>query len=156
MLDFLPPIERLTQIFSNATAPAFFLGAVAAFVSLMTNRLAVVRDRASKLQALSGGLERKVYSASMRRLVRRARRLNDAIILTLGSGICSTLLLTVLFLTQFLGEQHAYGAAALFIVATLMLSLALYYFFDEARLARFETDEEVLAGIDPRILNDDG
>jgi hypothetical protein len=35
MLDFIPDAERLSQIFSQAIAPTFFLGAVAAFISLM-------------------------------------------------------------------------------------------------------------------------
>jgi hypothetical protein len=39
-MELIPDIDRLTQIFSNAVAPAFFLGAVAAFVSLMMSRLA--------------------------------------------------------------------------------------------------------------------
>lgn len=30
MFDFIPDVERLTQIFSQAIAPTFFLGAVAA------------------------------------------------------------------------------------------------------------------------------
>jgi hypothetical protein len=38
MLDFIPDAERLSQIFSQAIAPTFFLGAVAAFVSLMAVR----------------------------------------------------------------------------------------------------------------------
>ena len=39
-MELIPNIDRLTQIFSNAVAPSFFLGAVAAFVSLMMSRLA--------------------------------------------------------------------------------------------------------------------
>ena len=35
MLELLPDIERLTKIFQQATAPAFLLGAIAGFVSLM-------------------------------------------------------------------------------------------------------------------------
>ena len=45
MLDFVPDIQRLTMIFSQATAPTFFLGAVAAFVSLMSSRLSAVVAR---------------------------------------------------------------------------------------------------------------
>jgi hypothetical protein len=39
-MELVPDIDRLTQIFSNAVAPSFFLGAIAAFVSLMMSRLA--------------------------------------------------------------------------------------------------------------------
>ena len=41
-MEMVPELDRLTQIFSNAIAPSFFLGAVAAFVSLMMSRLAAV------------------------------------------------------------------------------------------------------------------
>jgi hypothetical protein len=37
-MELVPDIDRLTQIFSNAVAPSFFLGAIAAFVSLMMSR----------------------------------------------------------------------------------------------------------------------
>jgi hypothetical protein len=50
--EFIPSIERLTQIFSNVVAPAFFLGAVAAFVSLMMSRLAAVNERIKATRAL--------------------------------------------------------------------------------------------------------
>jgi hypothetical protein len=43
--EFIPDAVRLSQIFSQATAPTFFLGAIAAFVSLMTSRLSAVIDR---------------------------------------------------------------------------------------------------------------
>ena len=144
-MEVIPTLERMTQIFSNATAPAFFLGAVAAFVSLMTNRLGVVRDRASKLQPGSDKRSRQLYRKSMERLIQRGRLLNDAILLTLCSGIGATLLLTVLFVAQFLGVNYAYGSALLFTLATLFLSTALFYFFREAWLARSETDDEFLS-----------
>jgi hypothetical protein len=44
-MELVPDIDRLTQIFSNAVAPSFFLGAIAAFVSLMMSRLGTVNAR---------------------------------------------------------------------------------------------------------------
>jgi hypothetical protein len=44
-MELVPDIDRLTQIFSNAVAPSFFLGAIAAFVSLMMSRLGAVNAR---------------------------------------------------------------------------------------------------------------
>ena len=51
MLDFALDIQQLTMIFSQATAPTFFLGAVAAFVSLMSSRLSAV---VARIRALNG------------------------------------------------------------------------------------------------------
>jgi len=138
----VPDIDRLTQIFSNAIAPAFFLGAVAAFVSLMMSRLAAVNARINATRALPDQ-DRSAVGSSMAlgTLTRRARLLSDGIILSLGGGMCATLLLAILFASQFLGLHHAYGAAVLFIAATLLLGAALFRFAQEAWQARRELVE---------------
>ena len=53
MFSFVPDAERLSQIFSQAIAPTFFLGAVAAFVSLMASRLSAVVARLQTLNAIT-------------------------------------------------------------------------------------------------------
>ena len=53
MFDFIPDAERLTQIFSQAIAPTFFLGAVAGFISLMASRLSGVMERMQALNAIT-------------------------------------------------------------------------------------------------------
>src|SRR6267142_539920 len=142
-MDVVPEIDRLTQIFSNAIAPAFFLGAVAAFVSLMMSRLATVHERVKATRALPdqhGGAS-VGCSTALGMLTRRARLLSDGIILSLGGGMCATLLLAILFASQFFGLHHAYGAAVLFIAATLLPGVALFRFAQEAWHARRELME---------------
>jgi hypothetical protein len=88
-MDVVPEIDRLTQIFSNAIAPAFFLGAVAAFVSLMMSRLATVHERIKATRALPDQHGASVGSrTALGMLTRRARLLSDGIILSLG-GVCA-------------------------------------------------------------------
>jgi hypothetical protein len=127
------------EIFSNAVAPSFFLGAVAAFVSLMMSRLA---ERIKATRALPDQ-DRAVFGSSIALgpLRRRARLLSDGIILSLGGGVFATLLLAVLFASQFFGLKHVYGAGLLFFVATLLLGVALFRFAQEAWLARREWEE---------------
>jgi hypothetical protein len=138
----VPDIDRLTQIFSNAIAPSFFLGAVAAFVSLMMSRLAAVNAHIKATRALPDQDGAAVGSSmALGMLMRRARLLSDGIILSLGGGMCATLLLAILFATQFLGLHHAYGSAILFIAATLLLGAALFRFAQEAWHARRELME---------------
>jgi hypothetical protein len=138
----VPDIDRLTQIFSNAIAPAFFLGAVAAFVSLMMSRLAAVSERIKATRALPDQDGAAVGSGmALGALTRRARLLSDGIILSLGGGMCATVLLAILFGSQFFGLRHAYGAALLFITATLLLGAALFRFAQEAWHARRELAE---------------
>ena len=74
-------------------------------------------------------------------LKRRARLLSDGIILSLGGGVCATLLLAALFASQFFGLKHVYGAGVLFFVATLLLGVALLRFAQEVWLARSELEE---------------
>ena len=141
-MDVVPEIDRLTQIFSNAIAPAFFLGAVAAFVSLMMSRLATVHERIKATRALPDQHGASVGSSTaLGMLTRRAHLLSDGIILSLGGGMCATLLLAILFASQFFGLHHAYGAAVLFIAATLLLGVALFRFAQEAWHARRELVE---------------
>src|SRR6266852_1820579 len=101
-MELVPDIDRLTQIFSNAIAPAFFLGAVAAFVSLMMSRLAAVNDSIKATRALPDQNGAAAGSSmALSTLIRRASLLSDGIILSLGSGMCATLLLAILFASQF-------------------------------------------------------
>lgn len=130
----IPEIDRISEIFANAIAPAFFLGAVAGFVSLMTARLGVVNDRIRSSLRVRPGADDPIFA----RLRKRARYLHDGIVLALLGGICATLLLAVMFASQFMQWRHAYGAALLFFMATLLLCSALVRFAQEAWHARAE------------------
>src|SRR3954447_18879155 len=106
-MDLVPDIDRLAQIFSNAVAPAFFLGAVAAFVSLMMSRLPAVHETIKTTRALPDQDGAAIKSSmTLATLTRRARLLSDGIILSLAGGICATLLLAILFASQFFGLHH--------------------------------------------------
>ena len=142
MLDFIPDAERLSQIFSQAIAPTFFLGAVAAFVSLMASRLSGVMVRMQTLNAISEDDEPRVpLKSDIERLRRRARFLNSGILAALRGGLCATLLLAIMFIVGVLGLQHAYGAGVLFIIATGFLGFGLMRFVQEARISLAEHDE---------------
>ena len=142
MLDFIPDTQRLSEIFSQALTPTFFLGAVAAFVSLMASRLSAVMERARTLNAIPDDDPARAYlKADLERLRRRARFLNSGILAALRGGVCATLLLAIMFVTGFVGLKHAYGAGLLFIIATGFLGFALVRFAQEARISLAEHDE---------------
>ena len=141
MLDFVPDAQQLAQIFSNAMAPTFFLGAVAAFVSLMTSRLSTVMERIRTLNEISDeDHARARLKVDLERLRRRARYLISGIHSALRGGVCATLLLAIMFTTGFLGLK-TYGAGLLFIIATAFLGFALIRFAQEARISLSEHDE---------------
>lgn len=142
MPDFIPDMERLSQIFSQAIAPTFFLGAVAAFVSLMASRLSAVMVRVQTLNAITDDDQPRVrLKADVARLRRRARLLNSGILAALRGGLCATLLLAILFASEFLGLKYAYGAGLLFMLSTFLLGFALFRFAQEARISLAEADE---------------
>ena len=142
MIYLIPDAQRLSQIFSNALAPTFFLGAVAAFVSLMSSRLSAVIERVRTLNAITDEDQARVHlKVDLERLRRRARLLNSGILAALRGGVCATVLLAIMFITGFVGLKHAYGAGFLFIIATGFLGFALVRFAQEARISLAEHDE---------------
>ena len=142
MFDFIPDTQRLSEIFAQALAPTFFLGAVAAFVSLMASRLSAVIERARTLNAIADDDQARAHlKADIERLRRRARLLNSGILASLRGGLCATLLLAIMFLAGFFQLKHAYGAPLLFVIATIFLGFALFRFGQEARISLSETDE---------------
>jgi hypothetical protein len=142
MFDFIPDTARLVQIFAQATAPTFFLGAVAGFVSLMASRLSGVMERARTLNAIAEDDHARAHLKSdLERLRRRASLLNSGILASLRGGLCATLLLAIIFITEFIGQKYAYGAGLLFVVATCFLGFGLFRFAQEARISVSEADE---------------
>jgi len=141
-IEFVPDAERLSHIFATATAPTFFLGAVAGFASLMTSRINVVLDRVRNLNAIGDADHDRLHlKADIDRLMRRAKLLKDGLLAVLTAGVFATLLLAVLFATEFIGLKYAYGAGLLFIIATFLLGYALFKFAQEARISLDEADK---------------
>ncbi len=142
MPNFIPDAQRLSEIFSNAIAPTFFVGAVAAFVSLMTSRLSTVIERIRTLNAIADEDQARAHlKVDLERLRRRARFLNSGIVASLRGGLCATLLLAILFVSEFFGLKYAYGAGLLFVISTFFLGFALFRFAQEARISLSEADE---------------
>ncbi len=142
MFEFIPDATRLAQIFSQATAPTFFLGAVAAFVSLMASRLSSTMERIRIINAIGDDDSSRAHLRSdITRLRRRVRLLNSGILASLRGGLCATLLLANIFMSEFAGLHYAYGAGLLFILATAFLGFALFRFSQEALISLSEADE---------------
>jgi uncharacterized protein YacL len=142
MIDFVPDAKQLSDIFSQAIAPTFFLGAVAGFVSLMASRLSAVVERVQTLNAIGDDDHARAHLKSdLERLKRRARYLNSGIVASLHGGLCATLLLAILFISAFFKLEHAYGAPLLFVFATFFLGFALLRFAQEARIGLAVADE---------------
>jgi hypothetical protein len=137
-----PDAVQLSHVISEATAPAFVLGAVAGFVSILLTRLTAVVERIRHLNDIGddGGSRARLLKADLPRLRRRAHILNNATRLALASGVCTSLLLVVAFGSAFLGLQHVYGAGTLFFLAVALLGASLFRFGQEVAAGLSEAD----------------
>jgi hypothetical protein len=134
-------LSQLSQIISHATAPAFLLGAVAGFVSILIARMDGIIDRIRSLNTIADDDTSRVHlKADIPRLKNRARLMNDAIYLSVGSGICTTVLVILAFASAFVGIRHEFLVGVLFIVALALLGAALFTFAREVRMALNEFD----------------
>jgi hypothetical protein len=91
-----PDAVQLSHVISEATAPAFVLGAVAGFVSILVARLTSVVERIRHLNDIAEDEQSRAHLKSdLPRLRRRAGLLNNATRFALASGVCTTLSLAV-------------------------------------------------------------
>ena len=136
-----PDAVQLSHVISEATAPAFVLGAVAAFVSVLLTRLTAVVERIRHVNDISDDEQSRArLKADLPRLRRRARLLNNATRLALASGVCTALLLVVAFGCALLRTEHVYGAGTLFFLAVILLGGSLFRFGQEVMTGLSEAD----------------
>jgi len=140
-MDLVPDAGQLAQVMSQATGPAFVLGAVASFVAVLLGRMTSVLDRIRSLNEISDGdIPRSHLKSDIPRLRQRAKLLNSATHLALLSGLCTAVLLVVGFLSALFGLRHEYGAGLLFAVALALLGGAIFRFGQEVRMGLSEAD----------------
>jgi Protein of unknown function (DUF2721) len=116
-------LEHFDVAISHATAPAFMLGAVAAFLHVLVNRFERAVDRFRVLRASSPAAPADIMTS----LLRRMRLLNRAIFFAALSGLCTAALLIVLFAGTLLDVSHRTGVAILFVLALLLLMFSIVY-----------------------------
>lgn len=128
--------EHLSTVISQATAPAFLLGAVAGFISILVSRQNRVLDRIKDIESITDDAARRTsVRDNLPGLNERARLLNKAIVIAVYSAVVSALIVLIAFLSTFVGIHHQYGVAMLFIIALGLLVASLLNFASEVRLA---------------------
>lgn len=129
---------EVATILQNAMAPAFLLMAVAGFITLFSNRLARIVDRARVLETLyreTQGEEHELVVVELRDLETRMRIVNSAISLGVASGITTCILVAVIFLRELMAIQSANLISSLFIATVTLMALGLVQFMREVRIA---------------------
>jgi uncharacterized membrane protein YgcG len=130
------PISHLSQVISQAIAPAFILGALAGFIGVLVTRLNRIIDRC-RLLAGSDQNQRApgLGGADFRMLNARANLINMALFWAVASALVTLLLIIVAFADALLEVPHEKGASLLFIAALLLFGASLVNFGREIRIA---------------------
>jgi len=141
MLSDTPSVTQLSQVIGQVAAPAFLLGAVAAFTSMLISRMNRIIDRSQALNAIRDDDASKAHlKLDIPRLKRRAGLLNSAILFSIVSAIITSLLVIVAFVCAFYNMRHEYGVAVLFIVALGVFTVSLVYLARASRIALNDLD----------------
>jgi hypothetical protein len=131
-LALVTDIDQLSQAISHATAPAFMLGAVAAFLSILIARLERVADKVRALRTSDAPLDPTGAIADS--LARRTELLSRAIYFAVLSALLTAALLIGAFLTALVGIGHGQIVAALFAGALALLMASLVELAREMRV----------------------
>jgi nitric oxide reductase large subunit len=141
MLSDTPSVSQLSHVISQAAAPAFLLGALAAFIAVLMGRLNRIIDRTIYLNGIPDeDSARSRLKADLPRLIRRAAMLNHAIFWSVVGSISISILIVVAFVSAFFQIAHERGVAILFIVSIAAFTVSLVDFAREVRIALSEFD----------------
>ena len=141
MVPELPSVSQLSQVISQAAAPAFLLGALAAFIAVLISRFNRIVDRTIVLNAIADNdVAKSRLKADLPRLMRRAAMINRAIFWAVIGSITITLMVIVAFVSAFFQIQHERGVAVLFIISLGAFVVSLVDFAREVRIALSEFD----------------
>jgi len=129
-------VEHLSQLISQVIAPAFLLGAVGTFISLLHDRLLAVVSRVRDLgKGGEPGMPDARRGEVIRLLRRRAVLLNIAIFFGVLSGLAALVLIMAAFGAALLQVHHVWIAAVLFIVSAAFLLCSLATFAIDVKMA---------------------
>ena len=144
LFSLAPSLNQLSHIIGSVAAPAFLLGAVAAFISVLISRMNRVIDRSQFLHKIGDDdKERSYLKADIPRLKQRAQLLNRAIFNATMSAIVTSLIIIVAFISAMLHLAHEYGVAILFIVALTFFLLSLIDLARETRIGLLDLDYRI-------------
>ena len=136
-----PSIDQLARIIGNVAAPAFLLGAVASFISILISRISHIIERSQYLHSIADDDAAKIYlKADIPRLRRRAALLNRALFYAIVAAILTALIIIVAFVSAFYRVAHEYGVAFLFIAALVTFCVSLVDLARETRIALRDND----------------
>jgi hypothetical protein len=144
LIPLTPSIDQLARIIGSVAAPAFLLGAVAAFISVLISRINRVVDRAQFIHSIPDNDGGRLYlKADLPRLRRRAGMLNRSLFYAVVAAILTSLIIIIAFISALLRLAHEYGVAILFMASLLTFCASLVDLARETRMALHDNDLRV-------------
>jgi len=141
MFNTMFTLDQLSLVISQAAAPAFILGAVAAFLSVLVTHMSRILDRLRAVNAIPDSDPAKEHLKTTAQMLRiRAALVHRAIFWAVSSGIATCLLMIVAFGSAYMGVRHEPGAAILFTLSLGLFTFALISFAREVRVAMKQLD----------------
>ena len=132
-------VGAVAHVIELAVAPVFLLTAIGTMLSVMTNRLARIIDRArfyeAKLETATPEGMAKLH-ASLNTLSRRADLIGQAIFLCTATALVVCTVIALLFLGDYLRYDVSLPIASLFILGMLLLVIGLICFLREIFIAK--------------------
>ncbi len=128
------PIAAIAHVIQLAIAPVFLISGVATLLSVLTNRLGRIVDRARVLEAKLDFRDEAQSAKASEELIRlstRARLVNFAISFCTISALLACITIATLFTGTFLPVNLSKLITVLFIAAMFSLFLALVSFLRE-------------------------
>jgi hypothetical protein len=131
--------ENVARLIQLALGPVFLISGVGITLSMLTQRVARIVDRARSLESQreSTTAEKTLVhiDEDLRVIFRRVRYINSAIALCTTSALLTALVVTLLFASEFSPLGVGGVIAGMFVAATACLALAFLMFLIEVRIA---------------------
>ena len=128
-------VSTVAEVIQLAVAPVFLLSGVGVILTVLTNRLARVVERARGLEAALSTADGPMRQGELQVLARRARLMNRAITLSTLCALLVSFVVVALFVDAFVDLNLSTLIAAMFVIAMFSLIVALLCFLREVFLA---------------------
>ncbi len=138
MIPTLPAVSSIAQSIQLSLSPIFMLAGICALLNVLAGRLSRVIDRTRALETLypgSTGLEHDRHVWELRLLDRRITIINLALFLAVASAVATCLVVALLFVGSLTSLHVGPAVAVTFILAMMMLTIALTSFMIEVRVS---------------------
>jgi hypothetical protein len=128
-------VSTVAEVIQLSVAPVFLLSGTGIFLTVLTNRLARVVERARSLEAASSSADWPLRQGELLVLVRRARLMNRAITLCTVCALLVSFVVVALFVDALAALDLSPLIVILFVTSMLSLIGALLCFLREVFLA---------------------